>query len=166
VVSGEASPAAEPGGLELRGFRDADADAIRDLHDVALMAAGVHLGPGRWDDDLDAISDVYLDAGGEFIVGHLDGRLVAMGALRHVNQTAGEIKRLRVHPRFQRRGFGRAVFGCLEQAAHQRGYRRLTLAIALLQIPAQRLFESAGFQEAGRGEISGVAVIYYAKRLD
>ena len=164
MIAADSSPEV-PDGLALRPFDEQDAAAVRDLHDVALMAAGVHLGPGPWDEDLEAIDASYRDAGGEFVVGLVDGRLVAMGALRHVDQTVGEIKRIRVHPRFQRRGFARAMLVHLESQARRRGYRRLRLDTTLMQIAAQRLVESQGFAEVGRGEVAGVSVIYYAKRL-
>lgn len=149
----------------MRRYRDADARAVRELHDLALTAAAVHLGPGAWDDDLDDIPGTYLDTGGEFLIGTVDGRLAAIGALRHVNETEAEIKRLRVHPRFQRRGFARAVLAQLETHAREHEYRRLRLSTTLLQITAQRLVAREGYHEVGRGEVAGVPMIYYAKRL-
>jgi Acetyltransferase (GNAT) family len=92
------------GELQVRRFEAGDARAVRKLHDLALTEAGVHLGRGPWNQDLEAIPAVYLDDGGEFLVGLSDGRLVAMGALRHVTDTVGEVKRMRVGPTFQRRG--------------------------------------------------------------
>ncbi len=154
-----------PETLALRRYQGEDADAVRGLHDLALMAAGVHLGRGPWDEDLDAIPATYIDTGGEFLVGFVDRRLVAIGALRHVSQTDAEIKRMRVHPRFQRRGFAHAVLAQLEDYARQHHYRRLRLDITLLQIAAQRFFEQEDYREVGRGEVAGVAMIYYAKRL-
>lgn len=164
MTSAEASAGA-PGTLQLRRYRDEDARSVRELHDLALTAAAVHLGSGPWDEDLDDIPGTYLDTGGEFLVGSVDGRLVAIGALRHVNETDAEIKRMRVHPRFQRRGAARAVLAQLETYARQHEYRRLRLSTTLLQITAQRLFAREGYHEVGRGEIAGVPMIYYAKRL-
>jgi ribosomal protein S18 acetylase RimI-like enzyme len=151
--------------LALRRYQDGDAGAVRGLHDLALMATGVHLGRGPWDEDLDDIPATYLHTGGDFLLGTVDGRLVGIGALRHVSETDAEIKRVRVHPRFQRRGFAHAVLAHLEDYARQRGYRRLRLSTTLLQIAAQRFFEREGYREVGRGQVAGVAMIYYAKRL-
>ncbi|MGO9754583.1 MAG: GNAT family N-acetyltransferase [Solirubrobacteraceae bacterium] len=164
MSSAEASPGA-PGRLELRRYRDDDVRAVRELHDLALTAAGVHLGRGPWDEDLDDISGTYLDTGGDFLLGSVDGRLAAIGALLHVSQTDAEIKRMRVHPRFQRRGFARAVLAQLEAYAREHEYRRLRLSTTLLQITAQRLFAREGYHEVGRGQVAGVPMIYYAKRL-
>jgi GNAT superfamily N-acetyltransferase len=151
--------------LELRRFDDADSEAVRELHDMALADAGAHLGAGPWDDDLRAIPSFYLQDGGEFLVGWLDGRLVAMGALRHVTAAAAEIKRMRVHPRFQRRGYGRTVLARLEDRARALGYSKLRLDTTVAQTAAQALYAREGYSEVGRGQLGGVEVIYYEKRL-
>jgi GNAT superfamily N-acetyltransferase len=151
--------------LELRRFDDADADAVRELHDLALADAAAHLGSGPWDDDVRSIRGAYLQDGGEFLVGWLDGRLVAMGGLRHVTAAVAEIKRMRVHPRFQRRGFGRAVLARLEDCARQLGYSKLRLDTTVVQVAAQALYTGEGYCEVGRGQLAGVEVIYYEKRL-
>ena len=95
-------------GFELRSFCDEDADAVWHLHDAALEDAGAHGGRGPWEDDLRDIRGTYLDSGGDFLVGLLDGELVAMGGLLIRAAEEAEIKRMRVHPEFQRRGFARS----------------------------------------------------------
>src|SRR5487761_287554 len=82
-------------GLVLRRYRAEDNDAVRELHRVALQAVGALGGPGPWDDDLSRIAEVYLDGRGEFLVGLLQGRIVAMGALRWHEQQTAEVKRMR-----------------------------------------------------------------------
>jgi GNAT superfamily N-acetyltransferase len=151
--------------LELRRFDDADAEAVRELHNLALYDAGAHLGAGPWDDDLRSIRSSYLEDGGEFLVGLLDGRLVAMGALRHVTDAAAEIRRMRVHPRYQRQGFGGAVLAGLEDRAVELGYSKLRLDTTVMQTAAQALYAREGYTEVGRGQLAGVEVIYYEKRL-
>jgi N-acetylglutamate synthase-like GNAT family acetyltransferase len=88
--------------LELRQFRGADEIAVQRLHGEAQDG----IEPPA---DLSAIPDAYLAAGGDFLVGEVDGQLVAMGALRRVSASSAEIKRMRVHPRWQGRGFGREL---------------------------------------------------------
>jgi len=88
-----------------------------------------------------------------------------MGALRPVSDRMAEIKRMRVHPDFQRRGFGRQVLAALECRAIELGYRTLRLDTAEVQVAARRLYETAGYREAGRGELAGFDVIYFEKSL-
>src|SRR5438309_8541696 len=97
------------------------------LHNDALMATGAHAGSGPWDDDLRNIVEHYINLGGIFLVGVLEENLVAMGALKRVDSTTGEIKRMRVAPDQQRRGYGTAILIALEQRARELGIVRLTL---------------------------------------
>lgn len=157
--------AAAESSLELRRFEEADADAVWELHNRASNEVGAHAGNGPWDADLHAIGAEYLNAGGEFVVGLLDGKLVAMGGLRRVREGVAELKRMRVHPRFQRRGFGRSVLVSLERRARELGYRTLRLDTAVVQVAAQRLYEQAGYRVVGRGQLAGFDVVYYEKRL-
>ena len=94
-----------------------------------------------------------------------DGRLIAIGALRHITGTVAELKRMRVHPTFQRRGFGRLILARLEDRARELGYRRLRLDTTIIQTAAQQLYQSAGYRQVGRGQLAGVEVVYFAKSL-
>ncbi len=136
-----------------------------ELHNRALNEVGAHAGNGPWDADLHSIAGTYLDGGGEFLVGLVEGRLVAMGALRRLDDRVAEIKRMRVHPDFQRQGFGRLVLAALERRAGELGYETLRLDTALVQAAAQRLYQEAGYREVGRGELAGFDVIYFEKAL-
>jgi ADP-ribose pyrophosphatase YjhB (NUDIX family) len=158
-------PRAHAAGLELRRPAQADTAAVIRLHHHALQAAGADAGPGPWDEDLEDISAHYLQPGGEFLVGFLGGFLVAMGALRAAPGGAGEIKRMRVHPRWQGRGFGRRVLEALEERATDLGYRRLVLDTTESQHAALALYRRFGYREAGRGTVAGMLSVFFEKQL-
>jgi len=151
--------------LLIRRYRDGDHDAVWELHNLALRAVGAHAGNGVWDDDLHHVSEVYLDGRGEFLVGLLDGRIVAMAALRWHEDATAEVKRMRVHPDVQRRGFGRLLLRRLEERAIELGYRRMVLDTTERQVAAIALYRSEGFVESGRGEVWGFPCIFFAKEL-
>jgi ribosomal protein S18 acetylase RimI-like enzyme len=149
--------------LEVRRFHDADAEAVWELHLSARY--GGHLNNGPQDEDLRSIQAFYLDDGGEFLIGELEGRLVAMGALRHVTGSVAELKRIAVHPAFRRRGFARVLVEQLEQRARELGYRKLRLDTSVKQTAAQDLFLAGGYRELGRGQFGGIEVIYFEKQI-
>lgn len=151
--------------LEIRRYQEADHDAVWDLHNLALHRVGAHAGNGPWDDDLHRIDEVYLGARGEFLVGVLAGRIVAMGALRRHDDVTAEVTRMRVDPTEQRRGFGRALLCSLTERAVQLGYRHLVLDTTERQVAAIALYRSEGFTETGRGQVLGFACIFFAKKL-
>ena len=107
------------------------------LHNLALDGAGAN-DPGPWDNDLDSVETCYFD-GGDFLVGYDGERLVAMGGLRRIDQATGEIRRMRVHPCFQRQGLGQAVLTALEERARQLGYTRVVLDTSDRQEAARAL---------------------------
>lgn len=138
---------------------------MRRLHDEALYEAGAHLGEGPWDGDLDRIESEYLRDGGEFLIGELDGGVVAMGALKRASDERVELKRMRVAPAMQRQGFGRKMLEELEERARGLGYQTLYLDTAVHQKGARRLYASNGYAETGRGEIGPFDCVFYEKEL-
>jgi ribosomal protein S18 acetylase RimI-like enzyme len=144
--------------LLIRRYRSTDREAIWALHEVALKAVGAYLpGPegARFNADLDEIEHVYVKNGGEFLVGLIGERIVAMGALKRVGKGVAEITRMRVHPEFWRRGYGEAIFRRLESAATDSGYSELWLDTLPRQVAAQILYRKNGFQEYCRAYIRG-----------
>ncbi len=149
----------------LRRYEPADREAVAYLHVHAIQQAGAYLGRGPWDDDVYAIEQVYLKNGGEFLIGECDGLLVAMGALKRTSPERAEIKRMRVHPAYQGRGYGQRILDELETCARALGYQTLHLDTSILQLPAQRLYEKNGFREVGRDRYQDLEVILYEKPL-
>jgi ribosomal protein S18 acetylase RimI-like enzyme len=151
--------------LLIRRYRAADHDVVWDVHNVALEQVGAHVGNGPWDEDLHRIEEVYLEAGGEFLVGECDGRVVAMGALRRLSDERAKVTRMRVHPDYQRRGFGTAILERLEGRAAELGYTRLLLDTTVGQTAARALYEKHGYCETRRTRVHGFDVIIYEKSL-
>jgi ribosomal protein S18 acetylase RimI-like enzyme len=151
--------------LRVRRYQDADHDAVWALHHHALEHVGAHAGAGRWDDDLHAVRRVYLEQHGEFVVGLLEDQLVAMGALRRTSAHRAEIKRMRVAPHVQGRGFGRLILNHLERRAKQLGYKHLQLDTTAGQVAAQALYRRHGYHEIGREQCNQFELIFFEKRL-
>lgn len=152
--------------LTIRRYQASDHDAVWELHNLALEQVGAHAGNGAWDADLQQIERVYLDNGGEFLVGMYAGRIVAMGALRRTAERRAKITRMRVHPDYQRRGFGHSILTALEAHASASGYTTLHLDTTVLQSAAQQLYRKHGFRETGRTILAGFDCILYEKSLE
>lgn len=136
------------------------------LHDLALEDAGVHGGRGPWEDDLRDIGGAYLDPGGDFLVACADGALVGMGGLMRRSAAEAEIRRMRVHPDYQRRGLGRRILAGLEERALALGFREIKLDTTEEQTAARRLYESAGYRQVGRRQTQRFVFIDFAKALE
>jgi ribosomal protein S18 acetylase RimI-like enzyme len=152
--------------LKIRQYRPSDNDAVWELHRLALEPTGAMLPGGPWnDDDLNNIQKNYIDDHGDFVVGIIDNTIVCMGALKKKSETMAEIKRMRVHPDFQRKGFGQKILDILEEKAHQFGYTELCLDTTTKQIPAQGLYEKNGYHQTGRTSYAGLEIIFYEKKI-
>jgi GNAT superfamily N-acetyltransferase len=146
--------AVELAGFVIRPYLPSDVASVRQLHEIALRHVGAYAeGPRgkRWGTDLDDIPSSYPVGGGQFLVGEIDGRVVAMGALRVLDQRRGEIKRMRVSPNHQRRGYGSAILAQLEDCAAVHGLQTLVLDTAPVWDAARVFYASAGYVEIARG---------------
>jgi GNAT superfamily N-acetyltransferase len=83
---------------------------------------------------------------GAFLVAWLEDRAVGCGAVRRIDASGGEVKRMYTVPEARRRGVSRAVLRALEDEARRLGYRWLRLETGLRQHEAVALYHSAGWQ--------------------
>ncbi len=151
--------------LHLRTYCKEDHDEVWNLHNTALNEIGAHAGNGSWDDDLHNIEKEYIHNGGGFLVGEIDNEIVAMGALKRIDNFRAKITRMRVKPEYQRQGFGQAILKELERRAKELGYQILHLDTTVKQTPAQRLYEQHDYTEVHRGIIEGFDCIFYEKKI-
>lgn len=77
-----------------------------------------------------------------------DGRLLAIGALKELDATHGEIKSMHTAVAHRRLGAGGAMLRRLVDVARERGYTRLSLETGTgdVFIAARALYERAGFE--------------------
>ncbi|GAA3103835.1 MULTISPECIES: GNAT family N-acetyltransferase [Nonomuraea] len=152
--------------LEIRRYRWSDLDTLLALHRICLAEVGLVPGDGvYYDDDFPRIQEIYLACGGDFLVGEVGSRIVAMGGLKPVDTATAEVCRLRVHPEFQRRGFGAAMLAAIERRAVELGFQRVRGDTTLNQEAALALYQRRGWRELSRERVGDLTVIYGEKRL-
>src|SRR4051812_22538812 len=84
---------------------------------------------------------------GAFLVAYMDGRPVGCGAVRRIEATVVEIKRMYVDPSARNRRVGRRILDALEFEARSLGAMRLLLETGPRQPEAIALYQHAGFSE-------------------
>ena len=87
----------------------------------------------------------FLPPYGALLVATFEGRGVACGGLRLLEEQTGEIKRMYTDPSVRGRGVGRQLLGALLGHARDVGLREVWLETGLLQPEAIGLYESVGF---------------------
>ncbi|HXN02486.1 MAG TPA: GNAT family N-acetyltransferase [Candidatus Dormibacteraeota bacterium] len=110
----------------------------------------------------------HLEGGhGTFLVARDGDRAVGCGAIRVLDSTTAEAKRMYVEPDQRGKGVGRAVLAGLEAAAKHLGVHRLVLETGIYQGAALSLYRRAGFTQVDCwGEYSSSPTsICFEKRL-
>ncbi len=150
--------------LVLRRYEPFDLQAVWALHQLASQVAGVPT-PEPYFSDLHDVEAAFLNSGGEFVVGEYQGQIVAMGGLKRTAGDRAEIARMRVHPNFQRQGFGSALLRHLEKRAAELGYRTLHLDTLVVQEAAQHFYLRHGYRCVGSGHKEAFEVVFFEKQV-
>lgn len=150
--------------FEIREYQPSDREAVLRLHHQALEETGTDI-RGDYFADLNDIDASYPQSGGAFLVGVLQGKMVAMGGYLPRGRETVEIQRMRVDPQQQRRGFGRRMLDALERRAHEAGFTAIRLETTTQQTSAMALYKSRGYREVSRGSKLGFEAVRYEKSL-
>jgi putative acetyltransferase len=113
--------------------------------------------------------DPHLDAAppGGFVVARVDGKAVGCGAVRPLDGSVGEVKRVFVQPEYRRMGIASRIMALLEDTGLQNGFTTLRLETGTKQPEAIALYESLGYRRIPTfGEyVSDPYSICYEKEL-
>lgn len=152
----------------VRRYEPSDAERVWAVHELALRASPLEfVEDAPPDEDIAAVSERYLDAGVEFLVGLAADEIVAIGGFQLREDDTAEIRRMRVHPDQQRRGYGERLLEELEERARQRGVARIVLETNERLTAARNLYEKRDYEETRREThpVTGDDCIYYGKDL-
>ncbi len=78
--------------FKIRRYKNIDKNKVFRLHTFALKEDTAFCKHGHWDEDFKNIENIYLKNNGDFLVGILDNKLIAMGALKKISKYVAEIK--------------------------------------------------------------------------
>lgn len=130
--------------LVIRNVDPLGADALALLQEAVIDARALY--PELFLGVTKSASNEPLSPRGAYVVGYLDGRPLACGALHSLSTAVAEVRRMYVHREHRRQGLALAVLLHLESEAVRLGYSRLVLETGNKQLPAMRLYEAAGFR--------------------
>jgi putative acetyltransferase len=121
---------------------------VRGLLERHLTFAQAHVPPNdRHALDADGLADAAVD----FYALRRDGDLLAVGALKTLDDSHAEIKSMHTAGAARRQGLGRAMLDHLLTVARDRGFHRVSLETGSMTAfaPARSLYASAGFTTCG-----------------
>jgi GNAT superfamily N-acetyltransferase len=98
-----------------------------------------------------SLSDAQVATGnGAFVVAYVDNVAVGCGAVRRLDETTAELKRMYVDPSVRGRGIGRALLETLEREARLLGVTRIVLETGTRLAPAIKVYEAMGYARIPR----------------
>ncbi len=128
----------------IRSFRREDQAACKALYEQGLI--GGRISENDTGLDIDDIESAYMKDGNHFWVAEADGMVVGTIGVQHHDEGTGEIRRLRVHPDYRRRGIGTALVETAVRFCREEAYLKVTLDTFMERDPAIRLFEQFKFR--------------------
>lgn len=100
-----------------------------------------------------------------FIVARHNGYPVGCGALRPIDETTVEVKRMYTRPDYRRKGVGQAILAEMDRLAHEFGYSTIKLQTGPKQPEAAALYERVGYYRIPRFAGNWELVLAYQKDL-
>jgi GNAT superfamily N-acetyltransferase len=102
---------------------------------------------------------------GRWLVAYRDGEPVGCVALKRLDPTTAEIKRVYVAPEARGLGVARALLARLEEVARDVGYTTLRMDTGARQPASVALFEKVGYEQIADYNGNPVAAYWFEKRL-
>ncbi|HEY5802792.1 MAG TPA: GNAT family N-acetyltransferase [Lysobacter sp.] len=129
-------------------------------------AIGTDLEYQGFSSELAALPAPYAPPRGALLVATIGDDVAGCVALRPLDETTGEMKRLYVRPAHQGTGLGKRLVEAVIEAARQAGYRELRLDTLASMESAQALYRRLGFVEIAPYNTTHIAgTRFYSRSL-
>jgi GNAT superfamily N-acetyltransferase len=101
-----------------------------------------------------------------FVIARIDGYAVGCGALRPLDETTVEVKRMYTRAAYRRKGVAQAIMAEFERLAYEFGYTTIKLQTGPLQPEAAALYERVGYYRIPRFSGNWERVLAFQKDLE
>jgi len=145
--------------VNVRQASSEDLPSLRELFESGLLEGQVP--ENDTGADIENLQAAYFADEGRsgFWVSEYQGRVIGMVGVQNHADNVAEIRRLRVHPDFRRRGVGTQLMQQAVEFCRDLGYLKVILDTRVEREPAIKMFENFGFQHARTREMNGRRLI-------
>ncbi len=147
--------------VSIRSFQPRDQSACDNLYRAGLL--GGTLAENDSGLDLDDIESVYMKTDGNhfWVAQTSESIVVGMIGVQHHDEDVGEIRRLRVHPDYRRRGVGSTLIERALRWCEEHNYLKITLDTYLEREAAIKLFQKFHFRLNRTRVVNGRELHYF-----
>jgi putative acetyltransferase len=131
---------------EVRGLMRSFIAWHRQRHREDIHLIDQYFDTVAFEEELASLPGKYLPPTGQLLLATSDGAAAGCVALREIDGSACEMKRMFVYPQFQGKGIGRALAEVLINEARGLGYTSMRLDTSIRQNEAKALYQRLGFQ--------------------
>lgn len=131
-------------GVEIRRETLASPDAARLITALNAELSSTFPEPGACHFSLN--EEEVAPGDGAFLIAYLDDVAVGCGAVRRIDDTTAELKRMYVDPSVRGRGIGRELVAGLENEARRLGVTRVVLETGTRLTRAIGMYEACGYE--------------------
>ena len=156
----------QPQRMNLLRYEPEHQAAMLTLHRSAMSGFTTGMTRQEEEADLSAVEHVYISGGGEFLIGMLGERIVAMGGFKRLSDTTAELRRMRIERSLQGKGYGTQLLRELERLAFACGVRTLILETARARHLTLEFYRKQGYEETGQGYYGEVETVRFTKKLE
>ncbi|MBI3404808.1 MAG: GNAT family N-acetyltransferase [Acidobacteria bacterium] len=128
---------------------DEQVTLVRQLFREYAAGLEVDLCFQNFEAELAGLPGDYASPSGRLFLAYHDEDVAGCVAMRKIDDTICEMKRLYIRPRYHGKGSGRILATAIIDAARQIGYYRIRLDTLPSMIAAQALYAKLGFREIG-----------------
>lgn len=122
---------------------------VRQLFQEYAAGLGVDLCFQNFEGELAGLPGEYTPPSGRLLLAYQDEAVAGCVALRKIDDSICEMKRLYVRALYHGKGLGRILATTIIDAARQIGYRQIRLDTLPSMTAAQALYTKLGFREIG-----------------
>jgi len=155
----------------IRRYKSTDKEKVKELYKLGSIHSEIGYRSGPWEADFDDIEGHFFN-GGEFLVGLICDEIVAIGGYRKMPNNIAQIRRMRVHPDYRRKGYAQQIIQRLEEVAKQNKMNEIQLKTSTQQKMAQSFYEKNGYVKMEKekeyyteGGGNSFEVVWYRKKL-
>lgn len=144
---------------------DFDFETARSLFEEYAASLKINLSFQHFDDELKGLKKMYAQPSGGIILVKEGQELMGCVAVRRINKTECELKRMYVKPLHQNKGIGKLLLQGAISLAKQNNYTAIKLDTLNHMLPAIQLYKQAGFNEIPAYYYNPISTAIYFEKV-